>query len=86
MLGDLTGAFKQHQPNPQNVNRSEYEEFMQQFFTIYKAVDPNIERRVIVETLADMPETAGEFMPLDPICLGCCRGYSCRTSRLSERC
>lgn len=62
-LGDLTGAFKQPQPNPRQTNKRLYDEWMDDFVKIYRRVDPNITRREVVASLKEMPATAGEFMP-----------------------
>lgn len=64
MVGDLTGEFKQPQTNPQNVSKRLYEEFVNWFLKICHTINPELERRVVIETLAEMPETAGEFMPM----------------------
>ena len=63
MLGDLTGEFKQPQRNPRNITERLYNEWVDLFVEICKPIDPNIERRSVIDALSRMPETAGDFMP-----------------------
>ena len=63
-LGELTGEFKQPQANPRDINTRAYNEFVDLFVKMWEAIDPNVQRRQVVEALAEMPETTGEFMPM----------------------
>jgi hypothetical protein len=63
MLGDLTGEFKQPQKNDREGNARAYNEFVGMFMKMWQAINRDIERRQIVETLAGMPETTEAFMP-----------------------
>jgi hypothetical protein len=63
MLGDITGAFKQPQTNPREVDSRRYNEFVAIFMDMWQVINPKVERRQVVEAMGRMPETAGEFMP-----------------------
>ena len=64
MVGDLTGEFKQTQPNPRIATARKYEEFIQGFLNLYQSVDPKLTRRDVVLALKEMPEVTAEFMPM----------------------
>lgn len=64
MMGDLTGAFKAPEKSPRDVSFRLYDEWVNFIVKLAQTVLPNVERRSVVELLAEMPETAGEFLPL----------------------
>ncbi|HWN97929.1 MAG TPA: hypothetical protein VNS63_01510 [Blastocatellia bacterium] len=64
MLGDLTGVFKQPQPDLKQAAKGRYDDIVNLFTNLYRKIIPELERIDVVRELANCPHIAGEYMPL----------------------